>query len=1113
VTCVDAREVMWQLPGLEAAEAEARFPQVLAHLRTCASCHERFAAIALTAEENAAGVYGPPVLDASAFDTLDTFARLSDALGDHDRAESLYRRGLDTRETALGHDHPETLRAANNLGIHLSRKGDLLHAEPLLRHALAARERLLGPEHHETLSSANNLAVLYDRQGRAHDAETLFRRVFELRQRALGEEHPDTLSARNNLALALASQGRYARAADLLSGMLASLERARGRDHPHTLAVCSNLAFLHVDQGRADLAEPLYRRAFDGYTRVFGPEHRETLDAANNRGVFYARHGRFAEAEPLLAQTLATRERVLGPLHADTLGTVGNLALCLAYQQRYDEAEPLHRRAVDGFRQLLGDGHPQTLGALNNLALLHMRNGNYGAAEPLYQSALSGYRRVRGDDHPDTINVLANLAYLYECQGRDDLAQAHYRHALDLRLVVLGDAHPATLESMQALSVFLGRHARWSEAMALASRAREAETLLMSRALGVATPREQAIVLQQAIAGLRVSLSLLLFTQQPPTPETIRVAYDLVLKRKAIGLLAEGLHWSTIVAREDQTLRAMFRDWQELGERILTMSLAGPAPAQTVAQLNAAVRDLERAREDVYVRLLRALPHLTLGTTLSAADCAAVAERLGREPERPTLVEFLRVEPIDFGSRPGHDQREWLPPVYVAFVLRASADRFDVEAITIDDAETIDAAIQEARRWSSDDDNVDEAESRGDGSLGAMPACLRTLRRRLVEPLALDSTEALIIAPDGDLSLFPFELLPAGATSAASSEDGRRDTWLGDRRVVSYLSSGRDLLRRGSSDDLPADGPSIVIGDPAFRLSAAEDVEPSVDSRSMGDALRRASITFPPLPATQCEARRIAARLQVRPWLQAEAYERSLKAAERPYSIHLATHGFVLTPADLALDDDQALAYGLPSRIAGVLDDPLRQAGLALAGAQDYLDGLALPDAAEDGLLLGTDVARLDLRGTALVVLSACETGLGRVHAGEGIFGLRRAFAIAGAQSLIMSLWKVDDLATAILMDAFYEELFDLGVSRVAALRRARERLRFQATAAWIREWYAHARLVAEAGTDADLERDVTALAVGDPSRLPFQSPSYWAAFILAGDRGPLPGRQPPRPA
>jgi CHAT domain-containing protein len=354
----------------------------------------------------------------------------------------------------------------------------------------------------------------------------------------------------------------------------------------------------------------------------------------------------------------------------------------------------------------------------------------------------------------------------------------------------------------------------------------------------------------------------------------------------------------------------------------------------------------------------------------------------------------------------------------------------------------------------------------------------RALRAALFDPLlpAIGNRNQLLFAPDGDLTRLPFEALP--------TDDGRR---LIDDYQISYLGVGRDVLRFGAaSSGQPA--AALVAADPDFDLSGGQaHAQATSETAGVAHNAHRVSREIHTgdlerlgrLPGTRVEGERIARMLGVKPLLGEEALEARIKACRSPRILHLATHGFFL--AGQRRDPNQELrGLGLlggqagdgfgqmseaPSgRMSGPgMENPLLRSGVLLAGFKTWLKGGSLPAEAEDGLLTAEDVSGLDLLATELVVLSACETGLGEVRTGEGVFGLRRAFVLAGAKTLVMSLWKVPDEQTRELMEDFYRRIL-AGEPRAEALRQAQLEMKKK-----------------------------------------YPDPFYWGAFICQGDPGPLP--------
>ncbi|HEY7544873.1 MAG TPA: CHAT domain-containing protein, partial [Blastocatellia bacterium] len=301
-------------------------------------------------------------------------------------------------------------------------------------------------------------------------------------------------------------------------------------------------------------------------------------------------------------------------------------------------------------------------------------------------------------------------------------------------------------------------------------------------------------------------------------------------------------------------------------------------------------------------------------------------------------------------------------------------------------------------------------------------------RARAVDELVIQPIRSLVgdvtqllISPDGALNLIPFEALV--------DEQGR---YLIERFAFTYLTSGRDLLRLQVAR--AARSSSLVIADPLFgepdlpqpvRAEGRSGEYRARKRQSITSATDLSNVYFAPLAGTAQEARAIKTLFpEVNILLKQQATESSLKQSVAPKLLHIATHGFFLTRGTVPTKSLQATrAIGTSAKV----DNPLLRSGLALAGAN-------LREGNDDGILTALEATGLNLWGTKLVVLSACDTGLGEVKNGEGVYGLRRAFVLAGAETLVMSLWPVSDYVTRELMTAYYRGLKQ-GQGRGEALR------------------------------------------------------------------------------
>jgi CHAT domain-containing protein len=366
----------------------------------------------------------------------------------------------------------------------------------------------------------------------------------------------------------------------------------------------------------------------------------------------------------------------------------------------------------------------------------------------------------------------------------------------------------------------------------------------------------------------------------------------------------------------------------------------------------------------------------------------------------------------------------------------------------------------------------------------ALDAAADRLRRLLWQPIRphLGESRVVLIAPDGPLARFPFAALPGQQPGS----------FLMEELTIGYVSSARQLADLAHRDDPPT-APAGLLG-----LGGLDF-----------DNIPGGNNPFPPLPGTGLEAERALALFAGRFPDQPKALLRGAEPTpdkirtelKRRYAyLHLATHGFFESPDRLARllhaarQADRDLSPTQRQAQADVLDLlPLLKSGLALAGANR---------AGNAALLTAEDLAGLDLRGCELVVLSACETGLGELHRNEGVLGLQRNFHAAGARSVAASLWQVSDAATSVLMEQFYTHLWDRDkpMGKLEALRQAQlfvlrhpDKVRARAQ-----------ELKAEAARRGILGDVATELPDGgkvEPA-LPRSPVAWWAAFVLSGDGG-----------
>ena len=970
--------------------------------------------------------------------------------GETDGVEELYRRALAMQEKALPPDDPEIAVTLDRLAEFLAVvAGAPARAVELHERAVAIRERALGPDHRLLAESLNNLASTYMDVGRLEDAEAPYLRALAIHERVHGPEDRNVAEVLNNLALLYKKMERFAEVAPRYERALAIFEKALGPDHEKVGNTLHNLASLYLDTNDLARAEPLFERALGVLERALGPDHARIATTLNSLATLYRLKADYARAEPLLERALAIAERQRGPEHPAVAQPLNTLASLHVQRGDYARAEPLFARALAIFEKSLGAEHPNVATVLMNLAEVDRLEGRAAAAEARFLRALAIREKAFGAEHAAVAQALTNLALVEQELGRDaalvegrlsralairekafgaghvtvahslvnlgwfhrrrgDLARAEpaYARALAIREAALGPDHPETalvLSNMSEMYLASGDAARAVAAQQRASDSRERDA---ARNLMAGSERQKVLYLDQTSREYWRALTLL-FGAGRGRVDAGRLALEMVLRRKGRALDAMAQSVEALRARASDADRALLDDLAAARARVTSLTVQGPRTPDAAAyraELAEARERVERLEREVGARL---------AGVRAATRPVVLADVVAAIPEGAALVEIASYFAYDAKAMKYGDRR------YAALVVARGAEPRSVD---LGDAGRVDDAVAALRAAMRDRRRDPDPAARA----------LEALVFRPLAPLVGDRRH-VIVSPDGELNLVPF--------AALVDEAGRQ---LIERYTFTYLSSGRDLLGRvrdGARSTAP-----LVVADPDFGPVPEAGDERSVRLRPGADVapaglLER--LAFPPLPGTAAEARRVARALPGAVVLTgARATKRALVEARSPEILHVATHGFFV--ADDAPGDADARTIRLVNSASGQTSgatiaalaadfrDPLVRSGLALAGANRE---------GSEGVLTALEASGLDLWGTRLVVLSACDTGVGEVRAGDGVYGLRRALVLAGSESQLMSLWPVQDAATRDLMARYYGALRE-GLGRGEALRRAQQALR-----------------------------------------------------------------------
>ncbi|MFH1313985.1 MAG: CHAT domain-containing tetratricopeptide repeat protein [Candidatus Eisenbacteria bacterium] len=931
---------------------------------------------------------------------VDRLAVYSETAHYYEDAVSYQLRALRIRETALGSDHLDVAKSLDTLARLYHHLGRYSEAEPLHLRSMEIKKKQLPADHNFIADTMSDLAIVFVFQGKYSEAEPLLEHALTIRQSNLGSDHPVVVQSLINLGSALYKQGKYRRAEQLYLQSLDTLNKSVPADDPLQVLCRVNLANTYRDQGRYAEAYPLYEYALHVHERTGTTRSREVSEIYLHMGILYYYLGLYSEAVAAVRNALDTAEDLFGPDNLLVGWLANNLAVVHAEQGDYVQAGLLWERALSIKRKLLPQAHPETATTIFNLAVIRRNEGRYAESEAMHAEALTMRKATLPPTHPDIAQSLLHLAQL--CLDMGDLVRADslLEVAFAIQEESVGGDHPDALDTRLLMCELRLLEGKPDEAFELASYAENTAQRLF---------KDNAVVLteDQTFKNSRYlhrSMDLLMTSFEECMSDdelTLRRVADAVINCKGRASDEVMTRWRSVVEESDSASLALFdqliRSRSALSDLLFERS--GDADADLtrarIDSIQAVLQDYESAltQSSVDFRLRRDWQDVTVERVMSLL------------PEDAVLIEYFGYDRLDFISGV-------TAPHYATVVLGSRGQPFIGD---IGPASVVDSLVEEYRKHMAAVSRADHMPVSRD--MEAFRRIGRGLCDAIIGPLEdrFRSGDRLFIAADGNLNLVSFASLV--------DDHGR---FLIESHAIHYVSAARDIIRL-RSDEAPGVG-LLAVGDPDFYGSG-----PALTLRSGVDAgpggawnLRSAFGDFRALKASRLEKtaeeiRNIAQLwenqgdepIDILTWSTAtEENVKRLAAGKR--CVHLATHGFYLKPSGRGQQVSRDRLLPEPMTI-----NPLLASGVLLAGSNRDV-GRTVNNAEDDGILTAYEIAGIDLRGADLVVLSACETGLGAILHGEGVYGLRRAFELAGARTVVSSLWPVPDAAAADMMSAMY---------------------------------------------------------------------------------------------
>ena len=906
-----------------------------------------------------------------------------------DQAEALIDRAIKIREES---GDEEKLYTALILKIGVYEMLDLSkHELALADRALTLAQHLYRPDDPRLHVARSWYGMAMYRTDAGLDATIALLKDVAAQQERLGGTPEDQGRTWQTLALTYSTARRFRDAVDAGERGLAFRKKAGDEI---AIATSENfLGFQYAEAADYARAREYLDRSIATRVRLLGPDVRSLGVSAAGMAEMYIRVDDLQNAAKWYEQAI----ELSGPTWRGAAANADYARMLLVDEGDLDRAKPFLDRALALAAQ--GASTAPALAKIHgNYGAWLQRAGRIAEAKKELDVALDIQERNKlALGISSTLSAQADIAVI---EGDLETARTKYGRALASLEEVWAD-HPNSNNIRAKYATVLAQLNDYERAQDVARAGTDSSLGLVRSALR-GLPERQAVQYATALRkNLDLSLALL---DRAPDPSTTRQVFERVIRARAIVLdeVARRQH----DAKSSPAAKALSEAREHLAQ--LTVRGSGTVGPEVFATLMAEARaQVDRAEEVVAA----ASPSFRDGRQDEHVGLDEIESRL---PPSATLVAFVRYAGIPTAAK--------TPERYGAFVLSTGPA---VAFVPLGPADAIDAAVTATRA-----ELLREANAGGRGgkrTLASYRAEAGKLRALVWDPIAKkigSATEALIV-PDGSLNLVSFAALPVGEQKYLI-ESGP---------MLHYLAAERDVVREYAT---PGHG-LLALGNPRFGGDAPSTTANRSGARETGGCPDLSGLRFSALAGAAREVQSVAAL-----WNSTQSEQASLlndaAATETAFKteaagrrvLHLATHGFFAGADQCAPPDGtRAVAAGVPSVDTG---NALLYSGLALAGANHHG---ASGEAGDDGVLVATEIANLDLSGVEWVVLSACDTGLGSIANGEGVFGLRRAFRIAGASTVIMTLWPVDDAATQTWVTKLYQARLRDHQSTAAAMRTA----------------------------------------------------------------------------
>lgn len=952
---------------------------------------------------------------------------------------------LEIRRKTVGEEHANTASSYNNIGLYYMKMGDFVGALPNYKKALEIRSKLYGEEHLEVAASYGNLALLHREMGNYDLAEPFYHKTLEIRLKKLGEDHPEVGMAYNNLGIFYHTKGNYHKSEEYFLKGYEIRKKALGEDHPDVGASTHNLAAFFDKIGKFPQAEVYYLKALDIQRKSQGEDNPNLAGYYINVGNFYDRIGDAQKAEEYYVKGFEIKKNAYGEMHFDLAFVYNNLASINKEKKNYKAAEEYFFKSINIRTKALGDSHIDLANSFNGLANLYFAQGSYAKAESMYLKTMAIKEKALGEWHPENTTLYENMGQFYKDKGEHQKSESMFLKNIKIYHDNFGDFHPDLGVSQLQMGLLYEKQGSWKKAAPYFLRAQENFQQQIIRFFPFLSSSEK----EKFYSSIKYWLDAMVSSwmgHADSNPDLATYVFNQQLFSKALLLSSSQKFNQRLRNSKDTLISGSYGKWEGLTNRIAKMITSGDS-AQLVK-----VAALEKEAEALEKELVR-----------KSEDFAGLADKkqvTWKDIQKKLKPGEVAIEMVRF-QKTGMSKSiiDTSDPAHPTYRLRGLTDTAHYAALIVrtnsiypewvllkngNDLEEKWIHYYKAKmvKRQADDQSYNQFWKKIGARLGP-------------------GVKKIYFSPDGVFHSINLNTLVNPKTRK----------YLFEERDIQLVTNTKDII----TANLPTKSPlyACLVGSPDFNVDKTdrEQILLRQRNRTREKTVYKLALTrndaLADLPGTKVEVDNISTLLKTKGWkveslTGINALEETVKGSDNPRILHIATHGF------FQHDTTQN-------------SNPLLHSGLLLSGASKTMEG-EKDDQLDDGILTAFEAMNLNLDNTDLVVLSACETGLGEIKNGEGVYGLQRAFKVAGAKSIIMSLWKVNDDATQELMVNFYKHW--LGADAGGSERQPAP----EQKAVWPK--------VPTAGST----KRAAFLQAQKELKAKYPNPYYWGAFVMVGE-------------